>query len=61
MIFSIIGSLQLFNEPSILQALAPSVITTSWTPNLYAYNSSFTGGQINYSAAVADPSRRRSR
>jgi multiple sugar transport system permease protein len=52
-IFSIIGSLQLFNEPSILQALRPSVVTTSWTPNLYAYNLSFNGGQINYAAAVA--------
>lgn len=52
-IFSIIGSLQLFNEPSILQALRPSVVTTSWTPNLYAYNLSFSGGQINYAATVA--------
>lgn len=52
-IFSIIGSLQLFNEPSILQALKPSVVTTSWTPNLYAYNLSFTGAQTNYAAAVA--------
>ena len=52
-IFSIIGSLQLFNEPSILQALRPSVITTNWTPNLYAYNLSFLGGQINYAASVA--------
>jgi multiple sugar transport system permease protein len=53
LIFSVIGSLQLFNEPSILQALRPSVITTNWTPNLYAYNLSFSGGQINYAAAVA--------
>lgn len=52
-IFSIIGSFQLFNEPSILQALRPSVVTTSWTPNLYAYNLSFSGGQINYAATVA--------
>jgi multiple sugar transport system permease protein len=51
--FSIIGSLQLFNEPAILGQLRPSVVTTSWTPNLYAYNLSFTGGQINYAAAVA--------
>lgn len=52
-IFSIIGSLQLFNEPSILQALRPSVITTNYTPNLYAYSLSFMGGQINYAAAIA--------
>lgn len=53
LIFSVIGSLQLFNEPSILQALRPSVITTNYTPNLYAYSLSFMGGQTNYAAAIA--------
>ena len=53
LIFSVIGSLQLFNEPSILQALRPSVITTNYTPNLYAYSLAFAGGQTNYSAAIA--------
>jgi multiple sugar transport system permease protein len=52
-VFSIIGSLQLFNEPNLLQALAPSVITNSYTPNLYAYSLAFTGQQPNYSAAVS--------
>ncbi|QIK82498.1 carbohydrate ABC transporter permease [Sanguibacter sp. HDW7] len=52
-IFSIIGSFQLFNEPSILQSLAPNVITTYYTPNLYAYSLSFSGQQYNYSATVA--------
>jgi multiple sugar transport system permease protein len=52
-IFSIIGSFQLFNEPNILQTLAPAVISTSYTPNMYAYNLAFDGQQINYSAAVA--------
>ncbi|WP_214409716.1 carbohydrate ABC transporter permease [Sphaerisporangium fuscum] len=52
-IFSIIGSFQLFNEPNILQTLAPAVITTSYTPNMYAYNLAFNGQQFNYSAAVA--------
>lgn len=52
-IFSIIGSLQLFNEPSILQALRPSVVTTNYTPNLYAYSLAFMGGQTSYSAAIA--------
>ncbi len=53
LIFSVIGSLQLFNEPSILQALRPSVITTNYTPNLYAFSLSFLGGQTNYAAAIA--------
>ena len=52
-IFSIIGSFQLFNEPSILRGLAPNAITTDYTPNLYAYSLSFSGQQYNQSATVA--------
>ncbi|MEV0458141.1 carbohydrate ABC transporter permease [Catellatospora methionotrophica] len=52
-IFSIIGSFQLFNEPSILASLAPNAITTYFTPNMYAYSLSFSGQQYNYSATVA--------
>ncbi|MEU3309663.1 sugar ABC transporter permease [Nocardiopsis sp. NPDC006832] len=52
-IFSIIGSFQLFNEPSILQSLAPNAITSGYTPNLYTYSLAFSGQQQNYAAAVA--------
>jgi multiple sugar transport system permease protein len=52
-IFSIIGSFQLFNEPSILKNLAPNAITTYFTPNLYTYSLSFSGQQQNYAATVA--------
>ena len=52
-IFSIIGSFQLFNEPAILRPLARNVITTGYTPNMYAYSLSFSGQQYNYSATVA--------
>ncbi|MBC9728191.1 carbohydrate ABC transporter permease [Streptomyces sp. TRM68367] len=52
-IFSIIGSFQLFNEPSILRNLARNTITTDYTPNFYTYALSFNGQQHNYSAAVA--------
>ena len=53
-IFSIIGSFQLFNEPSVLQTMVPgNAITTYYTPNMYAYNLSFMGGQSNYAAALA--------
>ncbi|GAB3981584.1 sugar ABC transporter permease [Actinoallomurus acanthiterrae] len=52
-IFSIIGSFQLFNEPAILKHLAPNVVTSSYTPNYYAYTLSFAGQQQNYSATVA--------
>lgn len=52
-IFSIIGSLQLFNEPNLLKNLAPNVIGSYFTPNMYAYNLSFAGQQFNYAATVA--------
>ncbi|MEV0916939.1 sugar ABC transporter permease [Streptomyces sp. NPDC049967] len=52
-IFSVIGSFQLFNEPSILQKLAPNAITNDFTPNLYTYSLSFAGQQHNYAATVA--------
>ena len=52
-IFSVIGSFQLFNEPAILRPLARNVLTTDYTPNLYAYSLSFAGQQYNYAATVA--------
>ena len=52
-VFSILGSFQLFNEPNILKPLAPNAISSSYTPNMYAYNVSFAGQQYNYSAAIA--------
>ena len=52
-IFSVIGSFQLFNEPAILRPLAKNVITTGYTPNMYAYSLSFSGQQYNYAATVA--------
>jgi multiple sugar transport system permease protein len=52
-IFSIIGSFQLFNEPNILSPLDRNVLTTDYTPNMYAYNLAFTGQQQNYSATLA--------
>jgi multiple sugar transport system permease protein len=52
-IFSVIGSFQLFAEPQLLQRLAPSVIDSGYTPNLYAYTLAFTGQEVNYAAAVS--------
>ncbi|WP_258066702.1 carbohydrate ABC transporter permease [Rathayibacter sp. AY2B7] len=53
LIFSVIGAFQLFAEPNLIQRLAPSVISSSFTPNLYAYTLAFTGQQVNYAAAVS--------
>ena len=53
LIFSVIGSFQLFNEPKLMYNLAPNVIGTSYTPNLYAFNLAFVNQEINYAAAIA--------
>ena len=52
-LFSVIGSFQLFNEPQLLGRLTPNVIDSSYTPNVYAYTLAFTGQEVNYAAAVS--------
>jgi multiple sugar transport system permease protein len=52
-IFSVIGTLQLFNEPQLMSVIAPSVIGNDYTPNIYAYTSAFVNQQYNYAAAVS--------
>nr|WP_231916192.1 sugar ABC transporter permease [Microbacterium karelineae] len=52
-IFSIIGTFQLFNEPSLLNSIAPDAITNAFTPNYYAYNLAFINQELNYAAAIA--------
>jgi multiple sugar transport system permease protein len=52
-IFSIIGSFQLFNEPNIIREIAPNLIPTSYTPNLYAFSLTFQGNQVSYAATIA--------
>jgi len=60
-IFSIIGSFQLFNEPNVLQSLAPGVITTYYTPNMYAYNLAFNGQEYKLLRRDRGHPRRRHR
>jgi multiple sugar transport system permease protein len=52
-VFSVIGTLQLFNEPLLMRAIAPSVIGDGYTPNLYAYQASFVDQEYNYAAAIS--------
>jgi multiple sugar transport system permease protein len=52
-IFSIIGTLQLFAEPYLMISLARNIINSHYTPNLYAYTLAFTAQQISYSAAIS--------
>jgi multiple sugar transport system permease protein len=53
LIFSVIGSFQLFAEPKLIQSLAPNVIDTAYTPNLYAFSTAFISQDVNYAAAVS--------
>jgi multiple sugar transport system permease protein len=52
-IFSVIGTLQLFNEPNVLRVVAPTVLDSHFTPNIYVYNLAFANRQFDYSAAIA--------
>jgi len=52
-VLAIIASLQLFNEPMILKPNALGAITSSFTPNMYAFNLISTSQQYNLAAAVA--------
>ncbi len=53
LIFSIIGTFQLFNEPNLFQVSSPTVVGTNFTPNMYVYNLAFRYQQFDYSAAIA--------
>ncbi len=52
-IFSVIGTLQLFNEPNVMRTVAPTVLDSHFTPNIYVYNLAFANRQFDYSAAIA--------
>jgi multiple sugar transport system permease protein len=52
-VFTIVGTLQFFTEPLMLQPLNPGAITNSYTPNVYAYYQAFRLQQYNYSAAIS--------
>jgi multiple sugar transport system permease protein len=51
-LFSLIGTLQLFNEPLILKNYA-SAITTHYTPNYYAYTQAVVNTNFNYGGTLA--------
>ncbi|MGW5431585.1 carbohydrate ABC transporter permease [Streptomyces sp. NPDC004059] len=53
LMFTIIGTLQFFTEPRVLEPTASQVISPDYTPNLYAYNLAFQYSEFNYSAAIS--------
>lgn len=52
-IFSVIGSFQLFTEPSVMASISPTAIDRSYTPSWYAYNLAFTDQRLNYAATLS--------
>ncbi|MGW3347220.1 carbohydrate ABC transporter permease [Nonomuraea rubra] len=51
-LFTIIGSLQLFTEPMVLDNSSDGVVST-WTPNMYAYNQAFGNNDIGQAGAAS--------
>ncbi|WP_460307151.1 carbohydrate ABC transporter permease [Actinocorallia aurea] len=51
-LFTIIGGIQLFNEPKIL-AQASTSITNAWTPNLYTQDAAFSRNDYGLAAAAS--------
>ena len=51
-VLSIIGTIQLFTEPQVLSPIANS-ITSTYTPNLYAYFSAFSNNNYFFTAALS--------
>jgi multiple sugar transport system permease protein len=51
-LFSIIGTLQLFNEPMTLRSIT-SNISGSYTPNMAIYQTTTLGGNLNLGSAMA--------
>lgn len=50
---SIIGTLQLFNEPLLFRSVAPEAITKDFTPAMMIYNQAFQVGNLNYATALS--------
>ncbi|MEU4678990.1 sugar ABC transporter permease [Micromonospora sp. NPDC023737] len=53
LVFSLIGTLQFFNEPQILRYLAAGTIGTDFTPNMYAYQQAFSLANFNYGSTIS--------
>jgi multiple sugar transport system permease protein len=53
LVFALIGTLQFFNEPKILQSLAAGAIPEDFTPNMYAYQQAFSLANYNYGSAIS--------
>lgn len=50
---SIIGILQIFNEPMLFRHVTPQTVTDSFTPIMVIFNQAFNAGNYNYAAALS--------
>jgi multiple sugar transport system permease protein len=50
---SIIGMLQIFNEPSVFRQVTPQTVTDDFTPIMDIYNEAFASNNYNYAAALS--------
>ncbi|HWI30061.1 MAG TPA: sugar ABC transporter permease [Microbacterium sp.] len=52
-LISIIGMLQIFNEPLLFRAASPETVTKDFTPIMAIYFQAFTSNNYNYAAALS--------
>jgi multiple sugar transport system permease protein len=52
-LFTIIGALQLYTEPTLLRSGGETVIDNTWTPNMMAYSAAFNSNDYHYAATVS--------
>jgi multiple sugar transport system permease protein len=52
-LISIIGQLQIFNEPLIFRGASPQTVTKDFTPIMSIYFQAFTSNNYNYAAALS--------
>lgn len=50
---SIIGMLQIFNEPMLFRHVTPQTVTAGFTPIMVIYNEAFNAGDYDYAAALS--------
>lgn len=51
-LFTVVGAMQLFAEPLLLSQRAPAINST-WTPNMFIYQTAFERHDMGYAAAAA--------
>ncbi|GAA4690250.1 multiple sugar transport system permease protein [Promicromonospora umidemergens] len=52
-LLSIIGTLQLFDQPVLFRAVTPETITRDFTPAMMIYDQAFQVGNLNYATALS--------